>query len=482
MGTRALWLAALVVASATRVLAQEAIPEHPRDLKYPELRFAPPKAADHRIVLANGLRVYLVPDRTVPALHVEAFFDAGELWLPKEKRGLAKLAGKLLREGGVEGLEARALDRKLDEIAAAIDTEIGLDRGSASLWTLSRHTDLALDLFARVLTKPVFADDRIRRAKAELKQEVAHRDDEPDAQLDHLVAVTVHGADHPLALRESAATVDAVTRDDLVGFHKRYVSPKATILAVAGDFERDAMVKRLEALFKGWNAPWQPDPLPARAPAERRPGVFLLDRELNQGFVEIARPGIAIGDADEIPLQVMNYILGGGSFTSRITQRVRTDEGLAYSAGSYVRPGRKLPGLIALYYQSKAESTAFAAKICMEEAKRIRETPVSKEEIERARSAMRDRFPERFRTAHGAAAALAQAELDGRPLDHFEKYTAAVEAMTEKDVQRVAQAYLAPEAFSVVVIGPKAVVTARDEAHAAALADLGKVADLKAED
>ncbi len=470
--------AALAIAVSGAAWAQE-VPPHPKEIKYPELKYEPPKAADHRVVLANGLRVFLVPDRTVPTLHVEAYIDAGEVHVPKEKLGLAKLAGELLRTGGVEGVDARALDARLDAIAAEIDASFTRDTGRASLWTLSKHADAALALFALCLTKPVFAEDRIRRAKDDLKVEIAHRDDEPDDQLDRKVAALLY-RDHPYGRSESAATVDAVGRDDLVAFHKRFVVPGTTILAVAGDFERAAMVKKLEALFAGWTGERPAIELVAvdRAP---RPGVFLLDREVNQGFVEMAALGPTIGHKDEVPLQVMNFILGGGSFTSRITSRVRNDEGLAYSAGSYVRPARRVPGLIGVFFQSKAESTAFAAKICAEEVRRIREKPVSAEELDRAKSSLRDRFPERFSTAHGAASALAESELGGRPADWFETYRAKVAAVTVDEVQRVPHDHLVPERLSGVVIGQTAIVGARDEAHAAALEDLGKVEALAAD-
>ncbi len=344
MRTSALGLVCALLAAGTA--RADDTPSHPRGLKYPELEFEPPRPEDHRVVLSNGLRVYLVPDRTVPTLHVTAWIDAGEAYVPKVRRGLAKLTGERMRAGGVGGLDARALDARLDAIAAELDTEMDLESGSVTLWTLSKHAGEALDLFARVLTKPVFEEDRIRRAKEELEVEIAHRDDEPGDQLDHEVAEIVYGASHPLALRETAETAKAVTRDDIVAFHRGQVVAERTILAVAGDFERDAMVKKLESLLGGWKGRWEAIPLPAAGERVVRAGVFILDRDdLNQGFVEIAWLGIPIGHEDEVPLQIMNFVLGGGSFTSRITQRVRTDEGLAYRAGSYVRPGRIYPGL-----------------------------------------------------------------------------------------------------------------------------------------
>jgi predicted Zn-dependent peptidase len=416
--------------------------------------------------------VYLVPERGVPTLSVEAWIEGGEGHLPKEKRGLAKLTAALLRDGGIEGMDARALDARLDALAATIEVDAGTDGLHAALWTLSKNADEALRLFAGVLLRPTFAEERIRRAKDDLRDEIAHRDDEPDAQLDQKVRELVYG-DGPLSWRETAATVDALTRDEIAAWHRAAYRPNGAVFAVAGDFDREAMQKRLETLF----GEWKPGPLPFDPPAvarARRPGVFLLDRPLNQGFVEVATQGVEMGHRDEVALSVMNYILGGGGFTSRITGRVRNAEGLAYSAGSYARPGRGRPGTVALYFQSAAESTAYALKLCFEEARRFREEGATADELARAKAAIRDAFPERFATARSAAAALAQAEFDGRPPDWYDGFRAKVEAVTLADVGRVAKEHLRLEEMSVVVVGPRAVVAARDEAHAAGLAEHAK--------
>jgi len=471
---------ALVAATPAASLSQEvkagskgsATPAHPRDIAYPPLAFAPPTRDDHRLQLPNGLRIYFVAERSVPTISVEAWFTAGEVYLSKEKRGLAKLAGELMRTGGVEGLDARALDRRLDALASSIDVEIGAEEGHASLWTLSKNADETLALFAKVLRAPSFSEDRIRRAKDELKDEIEHRDDEPDAVLSQKVRETIFG-DGAFSWRETVETVDAITQDELKDFHRAALVPNNLILAVSGDFDRAAMTKRLEALFGDWKAM----PVPFQAPVTEqraRPGVFLLDRPVNQGFVEIVLKGPQQGHADEIPLQVMNFILGGGSFTSRITAHVRNDHGLAYSAGSFLRLGDVTPGTLGAYFQSKAESTAFATKLCMDDIALIRKELVGPDELARAKASFKDRFPERFATAAGAAGALAKSEHDNRPPDWFATFRAKVDAVTDEDVLRVARAHLVPENLSVVVVGPKDVVLAKDEKNAASLASYAK--------
>lgn len=449
------------------------IPEHPRDLEYPPLAFTPPRPADHRVVLPNGLVCYLVPDRSVPSLEVKARIRAGEVWVPKEKRGLAKLVGRLLREGGAGENDTRTLDAKLDRIAAEIETEIGRTRGEATLWTLSAHAGEALALFADVLRRPRFSGDRIRRAKGDLCDEIAHRDDDPADLLERRLADALYG-DHPAAWIEWEETIERIARDDLVEFHARWVRPEHVVLSVAGDFERAAMEKKLLALFGDWKGEGAPPgralpPVRARGPGG---ALTLVDKDVSQGFVEMAHLTVPLDHPDVFALEVLDFVLGGGSFTSRVTARIRNDEGLAYSAGSHFSPERDIPGTIGLYFQSKAESVAFAAKICMEEVARIREQLVAAGELARAKDSLIRSLPARFATARAAAAALAENEFLGRGEDWFETYPARIAAVTAEDVRRAARAHLRPADFAIVIVGPIETIRARDEKNGAVVSDL----------
>jgi predicted Zn-dependent peptidase len=464
-------LLAALVAPVARA-GELPIPSHPRDLRYAERPFEPPKAEDHRVVLENGLVCYLVADRSVPVLHAELRLRAGELWLPKNKRGLAKLAGRLLRDGGSGELDAAALDRRLDAIAAEIATEIGRDAGTATLWTLSRHAGEALALFADVTLRPRFDGSRIRRAKQDLEEEVEHRDDDPQALLSRRFDEAVYG-DHPAAWRETKESIEEATRDDLAAWTRRWLRPERAVLSIAGDFDRSAMEKTLRDLFGGWRGEGAAPDLRVPPPKKQPGALVLVEKGTNQGFVQMGHATVAPDHPDWYALTVMDYILGDGSFTSRVTSRVRNDEGLAYSAGSYFSPEKYYPGTIGLYFQSKAESVAFAAKICVEEARRLREAPVREDELARAKDALRLSLPERFATAARAADALAENEFLGRPLDWYARYGERIAAVTADDVRRVAREHLRPDDFVVVAVGPTSAMSARDERHGCALEDFG---------
>jgi predicted Zn-dependent peptidase len=229
------------------------------------------------------------------------------------------------------------------------------------------------------------------------------------------------------------------------------------MISVSGDVNPEQILKELEARFAGWDAsgsdvPWPP-PAPEFTPT---PGVYHVQKDIPQGRVRIGHLGIQRTDwanPDLFALQVMNDILGGGGFTSRLVQRIRSDEGLAYSAGSRFGIGDWSPGIFMMLYQSKSSTVAFAAQIALEEMKKIATEQVTPAELATAKASFVDTFPGRFDSVGVIVGTLLDDEYMGRPGDFWKKYQSRMAAVSVEDVQRVAKKYLHPDNLVFLIVG-----------------------------
>ena len=234
--------------------------------------------------------------------------------------------------------------------------------------------------------------------------------------------------------------------------HGRIVHPGNLIISVSGDFEEQQMLNRLEQALAGWaGGPEVGDP---PAPDHTLiPGLYAYEKDIPQGRVDIGQRSIQRDDPDYFPMILMNRILGGGGFTSRIVSRVRSDEGLAYSAGSNLTPNVYFPGEFRASFQSKNRTVALATKIILEEIERIRTTPVTAQELETNQNALIERFPQRFESKRGMLRTFVGDEMTDRDPDFWNRYRDNVRAVTSQDIMRVAAKHLHPDRMAILVVG-----------------------------
>ncbi len=440
-----------------------AVPPHPRDIVYQPLEYTPPKAADHRRVLAGGVEAFFVEDHDLPLVHVSAYIRMGAYLDPAGKEGLAAAVGSQLRLGGTTGRRAEEFDEEADFLAADLASSVGSTAGRASVNFMAKDTDRALALFFDMLRRPAFQQDRLDLYKGQQLQAMERRNDQTGEIEGREWNRLLFGESHFSNRYATRASISSLTREDLADFHRRYVHPGNLVLAVSGDFRTAEMKGALERAMAGWeNTGVLAPPVPA-PDADLSPGIYMVDKpDVNQARVSLGHRGIRRGDPDEIVVDVMNDILGGSGFTSRIMSRVRTEEGLAYDTGSRYSAGIYYPGEFRAWFQTRNASAARAARIVIEEIERMRRTKVEPEELETVKNQAVEIFPRVFATARATAETFAADAYTGRDPLFWDTYRDRVRAVTVDDVHRAAGAHLHPERLVILAVGNVDVVLRGD--------------------
>jgi zinc protease len=430
------------------------IPAHPRDLQFQPLQYTPPKASAYRQVLTNGAVGFFVEDHDLPLVNISVTIRMGPYLDPAGKEGLAAAVASQLRAGGTARCKAEDFDEEADFLAAQISSSMGRTSGNASVNFMSKDADKALELFFDMLRNPAFQQDRLDLFKSQQLQAIERRNDRTEEIEAREWNRLLRGEKHFTSLSSTKASIESLTREDLIRFHKDHYRPDRFVFAVSGDFQTAEMKSKLEKAMEGWSLTGVPAmgiPKPDFTPA---PGIFMVHKpDVNQGRVSIGHLAILRGNPDEFALDMMNDILGGSGFTSRIMSKVRTDEGLAYDAGSSYSAGIYYEGQFRANLQSKSATAAQGAQIVLDEIERIRSERVSAEELETVKNQAIEVFPRYFATAAAVAETFAADEFTGREPGYWDTYRDKVKAVTIEDIQRVAQKYLHPDKLVILVVG-----------------------------
>lgn len=426
---------------------------NPRDMKFPPLQFEIPKA--ERVVLECGMPVYLLRDPELPIINMTAMVRTGSVYEPASLSGLAALTGSVMRSGGAGGRTPEQMDDELEFMASAVESGIGPDMGSVSLTSLSKNFTPTLRIFADVLLRPDFSEKRVDIARKHLIEGLRRQNDDPKEIAGRELTRAIY-AGHPLGNIPTLETAKAITRREMIDFHRRFFRVDNMILAVAGDFDRDGLLRELNAIFvkpAGQQAtalPVIPQPAPVFTPE-----VIYGKKEVNQSVIRMGHLGITKESPDLYALRILDYILGG-SFTSRLTMEIRTNQGLAYNVDSRFDIGRRFTGSFMAETETKAESTAKAITLMQSIIAGMTKEPVSDQELKAAKEFIINSFMFGFTSPASIVTQRARLEFYGYAPDYLETYRDRIARVTKEDVLAAARRNLKPEAFKLVVVGDAA--------------------------
>ena len=482
--TLAAFMTCIVALTALPGFTADKIVDSPDQLTFKELNYQPPKPDGFRYKLDCGITAYVAEHHEVPTFDLRILVHTGALYEPTEKAGLSDFTAYLMRNGGVEGMSAAELDDRLALLAGDLSVNIGTDRGQASLYCLAKDMDEAMGYLKKVLREPVFDQAALDLYRGDVLSDMEQRNASTSSIESREWMFLMYG-DHPCTkpYRTTEQSVNSITREDMLAFYKKYFFPGNFIVAVSGDFKTKDVLAKLNAFFADWpnqelSLPEISDQIP-----DPKPGVYMVDKEdVNQSRFRVGHIGVKRDIPDEFALDVMNDILGGGGFTSRIVRRVRSDEGLAYSVGSQFNTPVLYPGTFRAFFQSKHATGAFGTRLIVDEIKRIREEKVDDETVENTKAGLIGNLVNPFATKSMIVSTFASDQYTGRSDDYWQTYKDRVKAVTADDVLAAAQKYLHPDKLVYLVVGDTEAVIAGDEKHADRFSDFVEITILPMRD
>lgn len=422
----------------------------PDQIVAPPLIFTVPQI-DH-ITLSNGIRLYFKEDHELPLVNVTVMAPGGAIADPVEKVGLSTLLAKSLRTAGAGSRSADQIDRQIEQLAADFSVSADTYALTIDLSLLAADLPVGLDLLQDVLLHPAFNPDRIELARKQMIEAIRRQNDYPQAIGNRVLQRAIYG-DHPLGRTPTEATVLAITDSDLSSVYEETFSPDRLWFAVSGDFDRVKLIDALEARFSTW--PQQAGIRRAIPPLNAVGGgnAIFVQKDLPQSVVVMGQIGVDKSATDLHAVRVMNFILGGGGFNSRMMQEIREERGLAYSVYSHFLVGRLLPGPFIAQCETKSSTTIEALELMLASMEKIRNQPVSSEELQVAKESLNNSFVFSFNSPHEVVTQALRLDFYNYPHRYLETYRQQVEALTVADIQKAARDHLQPERMSIVLVG-----------------------------
>lgn len=439
----------------SRTVSTDPLPrEYFTDMTFPERdAFSPPRADKH--TLENGVSLYLLEDRELPLISLKLVLRTGSFHDPDDHVGLAEITGNVLRTGGTENRTPEEVNRFLENRAANIEVSVGDQKTTIYVSSLKKDFADVYEVFLDVLQNPAFEKEQIDVRKKKIRSRIKRRNDEPQQIGIRELNFQLFGRDSMYAREVEPWNLENINREDLVRFYENHFHAGNFLVGVLGDFDLDAMTSRLNKTLGG---------METASPSELTFSEVDMEPEKRVAFghkSDLSKSIIVMGHPVDVPrthpdygaLAVASEILGFGAFSSRMFNRVRREEGLAYATTGGYRANYRYPGSFFVYAGTKSHTTVEAIDVSLDTVKSMRKEKVSKEELQQAKDNILNAFVFQFDEREEILSRQMRYDFFDMPVDWIETYQKQIRETTRKDVLRVSRKYIKPDHLVITVIG-----------------------------
>lgn len=420
----------------------------PEKLKYPRLEFKLPQA--ERILLKNGSLLFFLRDDELPLISISAMVRTGSMYDPESKEGVAELTAGLMRTGGTTKLSSAEIDERFDFLATSPSIAMSLDSASISFSFLKDDLDACLDLLSQIVKEPAFEEEKLQLALSLKREELRRITDNPQ-KLAFREFNRLLYPDDPRGRYPTLASLQNIHRDDLVVFHRKYFSPRNIAFAVSGNISRQDAINKMEQYFGNWSTAIPALDI-APPPKKANHGLFIIRKKISQSTAVSGEFTLSKNDPDFYAFTILDFIIGSGGFSSRIFSAVRSNEGLAYSAGSFYR-ARANYGVFGTYAITKTESTIQAIQLINDILKDVASGSISPSELDSAKKSILNSFIFSFVQPSQIASQQMSIAFEKLPADFLTGYRKRIENVTRDDLKRVAARALNEKRRMTVIVG-----------------------------
>jgi zinc protease len=416
-----------------------------------------------RIVLDNGAVFIVYENPVVPAVSIRGMVGAGSVFDPPDKPGLASFTAAMLSRGAGARSEAEIADA-LEFVAADASVDLGIQVANISGRCLKADLPLVMEILADEVQRPRFAPDQVALQRSQLEVAIREALQDTGEVAERAFYAALYPEGHPLHNRPlgTLQSIAAITREHLVGFHRRYYRPDTLVLAVVGDVTADQVRELATKYFGDWRTEGErPEAVipPVAAPADTAREAIAVPGKAQSDII-IGFPGSSRLAPDYYAAELLNYVLGGGGLSSRLAERIRDEEGLAYYVYSYFAAYRG-PGPWSMNMGVNPARVNQAIDSALAVLRRVREQPPGEAELRLWKDYVTGTLSLRLETNSGIAASLADAEFYGLGLDYPWRYPQVIARVTPAEVAAAAEKYIQPDHAVIVIAGPELPPTSR---------------------